>query len=107
MELYKRSGLARVVSERSAPLSAAGFSRMIERAAAAAKLGIKTHAHMLRHACGFRLANDGVDTRSLQAYLGHRNIHNTTVTRRWRRIGSWDFGGTNVCLRTAGPNSNG
>jgi len=66
------------VSERGAPLSAPGFSRMIERAAAAAKLGIKGHAHMLRHACGFKLANDGVDTRALQAYLGHRNIQNTT-----------------------------
>jgi Phage integrase family len=29
-------------------------------------------------AWGFKLANDGVDTRSLQAYLGHRNIQNTT-----------------------------
>ncbi len=66
------------VSERGAPLSAPGFSRMIERAAAATKLGIKAHAHMLRHACGYKLANDGVDTRSLQAYLGHRNIQNTT-----------------------------
>jgi integrase len=66
------------VSERGAPLSAPGFSRMIERAATTAKLGIKAHAHMLRHACGFKLASDGVDTRSLQAYLGHRNIQNTT-----------------------------
>jgi integrase len=66
------------VSERGAPLSAPGFSRMIERAAAVAKLGIKAHAHMLCHACGYKLANDGVDTRSLQAYLGHRNIQNTT-----------------------------
>jgi integrase len=66
------------VSERGAPLSAPGFSRMIERAAATAKLGIKAHAHMLRHAFGFKLANDGVDTRSLQSYLGHRNIQNTT-----------------------------
>jgi type 1 fimbriae regulatory protein FimB/type 1 fimbriae regulatory protein FimE len=33
---------------------------------------------MLRHACGYKLANDGHDTRSLQAYLGHRNIQNTT-----------------------------
>ena len=41
------------VSERGAPLTAPGFSRMIERAATAADLGIKTHAHMLRHACGF------------------------------------------------------
>ena len=53
------------VSEREAPLSAPEFSRMIERAAAFAELGIKAHAHMLRHACGYKLANDGVDTRSL------------------------------------------
>jgi integrase len=66
------------VSERGAPLSAPGFSRMVERAAVSAKLGIKAHAHMLRHACGYKLANDGHDTRALQAYLGHRNIQNTT-----------------------------
>jgi site-specific recombinase XerD len=66
------------VSERGAPLTAPGFSRMIERAAIAANLGIKAHAHMLRHACGYKLANDGHDTRAIQAYLGHRNIQNTT-----------------------------
>jgi type 1 fimbriae regulatory protein FimB/type 1 fimbriae regulatory protein FimE len=65
------------VSERGAPLSAPGFSRMVERAGRAAGLGIKAHAHMLRHACGFALANAGVDTRALQAYLGHSNIQNT------------------------------
>jgi type 1 fimbriae regulatory protein FimB/type 1 fimbriae regulatory protein FimE len=32
---------------------------------------------MLRHACGFRLANDGPDTRALQHYLGHKNIQHT------------------------------
>jgi integrase len=66
------------VSERGAPLKPIGFSRMVERAAEAAELSIKATAHMLRHACGYKLANDGVDTRSLQAYLGHRNIQNTT-----------------------------
>jgi integrase len=66
------------VSERGAPLSAPGFSRMVERAGRAAKLGIKVHAHMLRHACGYALANAGRDTRALQAYLGHANIQNTT-----------------------------
>jgi len=66
------------VSERGAPLTAPGFSRMVEWAASVAELGIKAHAHMLRHACGYKLANDGHDTRSLQAYLGHRNIQNTT-----------------------------
>ncbi len=65
------------VSERGSPLNAAGFSRMVERAGKAAGLGLKVHAHMLRHACGYALANVGHDTRSLQAYLGHRNIQNT------------------------------
>jgi site-specific recombinase XerD len=32
---------------------------------------------MLRHACGFKLSNDGVDTRALQAYLGHKSIQHT------------------------------
>ena len=66
------------VSERGAPLSAPGFSRMVERAGLAARLVIKVHAHMLRHACGYALANAGHDTRALQAYLGHANIQNTT-----------------------------
>jgi type 1 fimbriae regulatory protein FimB/type 1 fimbriae regulatory protein FimE len=65
-------------SERGAPFSTAGFARMIERAGeAAADLGLKAHPHMLRHACGFKLANDGHDTRALQAYLGHKNIQHT------------------------------
>jgi type 1 fimbriae regulatory protein FimB/type 1 fimbriae regulatory protein FimE len=33
---------------------------------------------MLRHACGFKLANDGHDTRALQEWLGHSNIQHTT-----------------------------
>jgi site-specific recombinase XerD len=64
-------------SERGAPFSPAGFARMIERAGAVAKLGFKAHPHMLRHACGYKLANDGHDTRALQAYLGHKNIQHT------------------------------
>jgi site-specific recombinase XerD len=64
-------------SERGAAFSPAGFARMIERVGAAAKLGFKAHPHMLRHACGYKLANDGHDTRALQAYLGHKNIQHT------------------------------
>ena len=45
---------------------------MIERAGIEAKFGFKAHPHMLRHACGYKLANDGHDTRALQAYLGHK-----------------------------------
>ena len=64
-------------SERGAPFTPAGFARMVERAGEAAGLGFKAHPHMLRHACGYALANKGHDTRSLQAYLGHRNIQHT------------------------------
>ncbi|MGC1776704.1 MAG: tyrosine-type recombinase/integrase [Xanthobacteraceae bacterium] len=64
-------------SERGTPFTTAGFARMIERVGVAAKLGFKAHPHMLRHACGYALANKGHDTRSLQAYLGHRNIQHT------------------------------
>jgi type 1 fimbriae regulatory protein FimB/type 1 fimbriae regulatory protein FimE len=64
-------------SERGAPFTTAGFAKLIERAGVAAKLGYKAHPHMLRHACGYALANAGHDTRALQAYLGHKNIQHT------------------------------
>jgi type 1 fimbriae regulatory protein FimB/type 1 fimbriae regulatory protein FimE len=64
-------------SERGAPFTRAGFAKMVERVGDAAQLGFKAHAHMLRHACGYKLANDGHDTRALQAYLGHKNIQHT------------------------------
>jgi integrase len=64
-------------SERASPFTTAGFARMIERAGVEAGFGFKAHPHMLRHACGFALANKGHDTRALQAYLGHRNIQHT------------------------------
>jgi integrase len=64
-------------SERGAPFTTAGFARMIERAGTEAKFAFKAHPHMLRHACGYALANKGHDTRALQAYLGHRNIQHT------------------------------
>ena len=50
---------------------------MLARLGAAAGLPFPVHPHMLRHGCGFKLANDGHDTRSIQHYMGHKNIHNT------------------------------
>jgi site-specific recombinase XerD len=64
-------------SERGAPFSTSGFAKMVERAGIEAGFQFKAHPHMLRHACGFALANKGHDTRSLQAYLGHKNIQHT------------------------------
>jgi hypothetical protein len=65
------------VSERGDPFSIEGFARLLQRAAKTAGIAIRVHPHMLRHACGFKLANDGRDTRSIQSYLGHKNIQHT------------------------------
>jgi site-specific recombinase XerD len=65
------------MTERNGPFSTAGFARLVERAGAEAGLPFTAHPHMLRHACGYKLANDGHDTRALQHYLGHRNIQHT------------------------------
>jgi integrase len=75
-------------SERGAPFTTAGFARMVERAGAEAKLGFKAHPHMLRHACGYALANRGHDTRALQSYLGHKNIQHTV---RYTELSSTRF----------------
>ena len=56
------------VSEWDAPFSTRGFQAMVERAARASAFDMKIHPHMLRHSCGYKLANDGVDTRTIQSY---------------------------------------
>src|SRR5216684_5366699 len=74
------------VTERGTPFSVSGLAKLIERAGVEAKLPFPVHAHMLRHACGYALANKGTDTRTLQAYLGHRSIQSTVrYSRRYYR----------------------
>jgi integrase len=65
------------VSERGDPMSTDGVRTMITRTGVGAEIRFPVHPHMLRHACGFKLANDGHDTRALQLWLGHRNIQHT------------------------------
>lgn len=65
------------VSERGAPFSVSGLAKLIERAGVEAEMPFKIHPHMLRHTTGYVLANKGTDTRTLQAYLGHRSIQST------------------------------
>ena len=65
------------ISERDTPFTVRGFQALVERAGQAAGFDMKIHPHMLRHACGYKLANDGVDTRTIQAYLGHKSIQHT------------------------------
>jgi type 1 fimbriae regulatory protein FimB/type 1 fimbriae regulatory protein FimE len=52
---------------------------MIKRAGKMAKLPFPIHPHMLRHACGYKLAAQGFDTRLIQDYLGHRQISRTVI----------------------------
>ena len=65
-------------SERRGPFTPSGFAKLLARTGEEAEIGFKVHPHMLRHACGYALANKGLDTRTLQAYLGHRSINSTT-----------------------------
>ena len=65
------------LSERTAPMTTAGFRKMLARTGDGVEFPFPVHPHMLRHACGYKLANDGQDTRALQHYLGHKNIQHT------------------------------
>ena len=65
------------VSERRRPLSRKTAWVMIRDYGRMAGLPVEAHPHMLRHACGYALADQGADTRLIQDYLGHRNIQHT------------------------------
>jgi len=65
-------------TERGGPMTTATVRKMVARAGQVATLSFPIHPHMLRHACGYKLANDGHDTRALQHYLGHKSIQHTT-----------------------------
>src|SRR5271165_1489805 len=65
------------VTERGGPMTPATARKLIARAGKLAKLPFPIHPHMLRHSAGYKLANEGHDTRSIQQYLGHRNITHT------------------------------
>lgn len=64
-------------TERDGPLTTSTVRKLVARAGEEAGLGFPVHPHMLRHAAGYKLANDGHDTRAIQHYLGHRNIQHT------------------------------
>jgi type 1 fimbriae regulatory protein FimE len=64
-------------TEAGTPVTPAWFPRMVQRTGEVAKLWFPIHPHMLRHSTGYKLANQGEDTRSLAHYLGHRNLQST------------------------------
>ena len=65
------------ISERGSPLTAGTVRKIVRRAGELAGLPFPVHPHMLRHACGFYLADQGHDTRAIQVYMGHANIQHT------------------------------
>ena len=78
---------------RHTPLSERSISHIVHQAGLLAGFDFPVHAHLLRHACGYYLANKGVDTRTIQDYLGHANIQNTvryTHLSAARFEGLWD-----------------
>jgi site-specific recombinase XerD len=60
-----------------ADAGAKSFGTLFERLGRRAGMPFTIFPHMLRHACGYALANAGHDTRALQAWLGHKNIQHT------------------------------
>lgn len=79
-------------SERSDNMSRSAFWRIVSNAGARAGLPVKTYAHLLRHSCGYFLANKGCDLRLIQDYLGHKQIQNTvgyTTLNPSRFAGLW------------------
>lgn len=68
------------VSERGGPMAREAFQRIVERAGKTAELGFAVHPHMLRHACGYRLANEGRDAFAIQGWMGHQSL---TMTKQY------------------------
>jgi type 1 fimbriae regulatory protein FimB/type 1 fimbriae regulatory protein FimE len=64
-------------TERGTPFTTDGVNRLVKRIGERAGFPLKVHVHMLRHACGYALANAGHDTRAIQDWLGHRAIQHT------------------------------
>lgn len=67
------------VSNRGQRLSRQWVYKLSQKYSTKAGIPIAFHPHMLRHACGYALADQGLDTRLIQDYLGHRNIHHTVL----------------------------
>ncbi|SRR5476649_2630514 len=81
------------ISQRGSRLSRTQAWRIIREAGERAGTSTHTHPHMLRHACGYELAERGTDTRLIQDYLGHRNIRHTvryTASNAARFFGLWE-----------------
>src|SRR5260370_40487847 len=79
-------------SERGEKMCRSAFWRVVAQAGQRAGLAVHAYAHLLRHSCGYYLANQGCDLRLIQDYLGHKQIQNTvryTALNPARFAGLW------------------
>ncbi|EKS6337850.1 MULTISPECIES: tyrosine-type DNA invertase [Enterobacter] len=96
------------LSSRGGVLSRQRIYNLIKELGMNAGLSLCSHPHMLRHACGFALADRGIDTRLIQDYLGHRNIRHTvryTASNAERFYGVWSTKNRQKKIHL-GPNCN-
>lgn len=77
------------ISEREQPLTRQSVNHFVATAALRAGLS-PVNPHMLRHSCGFYLANPGYDLRLIQDYLGHRDPKHTV---HYTRVAGYRFEG--------------
>jgi integrase len=103
---YSGSAAYVFTTKRGGPPTDSGVRKIVARAGAPASLPFPVHPHVLRHATGYKLANDGQDTRAIQHYLGHKNIVHTTRYTNPRPIGSGCSGGTEPRLDGYCPRAN-
>jgi len=75
-------------SERGGPFTTDAINLLVKIIGKRSGLPFSVHVHMLRHACGYALANAGHDTRRIQSWLGHRSIQHTV---RYTELSSAPF----------------
>jgi Phage integrase family len=67
------------VSERGQPMTRQAINYIVRLAGERAKFG-SVLPHMLRHSCGYYLADQGTDLRTMQDYLGHAIPNRPPIT---------------------------
>ena len=86
-------------SERGTPFTKRGFQAMVKRAGEAAGFDMKIHPHILRHACGFKLANDGSILGPSRPISATSRSSIRFVTPTWHRLGSKVYSRTDCAMK--------
>jgi site-specific recombinase XerD len=73
---YEQKGVV-FQNERGGPMSISSFHKIVARSGREAGFSFPAHPHQLRHACGYKMINEGADVRRVQVWMGHRNIQHT------------------------------